>query len=164
MRPPWIVAACLALGLAAPTALGTPRSSNVGEIRTSPAGRPKVVVDRVDLPKDVQSPWLVRQRLLPILRREGKRADWGAGRGSRVAFRFQLTELDLAEQGDVLRVRCTAVGQLPRGKRARGSITFSGEAAKRNELVERTLEIVARGVITRLAELERKRRGLLAGR
>ena len=101
---------------------------------------------------------------MPILRREGRHADWGAGRGSRVTFRFELTELRLDEQGDVLRVHCTAVGRLPRGKRARGSLTFSGDAAKRNELVERTLEIVARGVIARLAELERKRRGQVVSR
>ena len=37
--------------------------------------------------------------------------------------------------------------------------TFSGPASERGATVKRVLEIVARGVVTRLAELERKRRG-----
>jgi hypothetical protein len=154
----------LALGLAEPSAFAKPADPGGSEVGSASRGRPKIVVDRVELSEVVQNPSLVKKRLIPILKREGRRADWGAGRGSRVTFRFQLTELSLDEQGDVLRVHCTAVGRLPRGRQARGSLTFSGDAAKRNELVERTLEIVARGVIARLAELERKRRGLVASR
>jgi hypothetical protein len=164
MRVSSWVAVLLALGLAEPSAFAKPADPDGREVGSAPRGRPKIVVDRVDLSEEVQNPWLVRKQLIPILRREGKHADWGAGRGNRVAFRFELTELRLDEQGDVLRVHCTAVGRLPRGRRARGSLTFSGNAAQRNELVERTLEIVARGVIARLAELERKRRGLVASR
>lgn len=159
---PVLLAVMLGLGLAAPSAAHTdPRPS---EVRAAAGGRPKIVVDRVELGEAVDSPSLVRKKLLSILKREGRHADWGAGRGSRVTFRFELTELKLDQEGDVLRVHCQAIGHLPRGRRARGGLTYSGDAAKKNELVERTLEIVARGVITRLAELERKRRGLLASR
>jgi len=40
-------------------------------------------------------------------------------------------------------------------------LTFSGPASTRDAVVVEVLEIVARGVITRLAELERTRRGQL---
>jgi hypothetical protein len=152
----------IALLLAAPSAWAGRADPGPSEVRAAARGRPKIVVDRVELSENVESPSLVRKKLLPILKREGRHADWGAGRGSRVTFRFELIELRVDQQGDVLRVHCQAVGHLPRGQRARGGLTFSGDAAKRNELVERTLEIVARGVITRLAELERKRRGAVA--
>jgi hypothetical protein len=154
----------LALAGVEPSAFANPADPGGSEVKSTSRGRPKIVVDRVELSDEVENPQLVRKKLVPILKREGRRADWGAGRGTRVTFRFQLTELSLDEQGDVLRVHCTAVGRLPRGRKARGSLTFSGDTAKRNELVERTLEIVARGVIARLAELERKRRGLVASR
>jgi len=154
-----LIAVLLSLELAAPSALAAPADPGSSEVRAAARGRPKIVVDRVQLGEAVENPWLVRKQLLPILKREARHADWGAGRGSRVTFRFELTELRLDQQGDVLRVHCQAVGHLPHGRRARGGLTYSGDAAQRNELVERTLEIVARGVITRLAELERKRRG-----
>ena len=65
-----------------------------------------------------------------------------------------------AEQmGGVVVVKCTALGKLPKGKVARSHLKFSGAPAERHELTKRVLEIVARGVIGRLAELERIRRG-----
>jgi hypothetical protein len=158
------LAILLGLGLVAPSALAVHRDPDRSEAHGAAHGRPRVVVDRVELREAVDNPSLVRKKLMPILKREGRHADWGAGSGSRVTFRFELTELRVEGNGDVLRVHCQAVGRLPRGRRARGGLVFSGDAAKKNELVERTLEIVARGVITRLAELERKRRGLLASR
>jgi hypothetical protein len=106
----------------------------------------------------------VRKRLLSILRREARRADWGAGRGSTIALRFFVTELAVSEGTDATRVRCTAVGRLPKGKLARGSLQYSGDAHQPDQVVERTLEIVARGVLARLAELERARRSVLASR
>jgi hypothetical protein len=157
-----LLAVLLGLGLVAPSALGAHADPDPSEVRGAAHGRPKVVVDRVELGEAVENPSLVRKKLLPILKREGRHADWGTGRGSRVTFRFELTELRVDQDGDALRVHCQAVGRLPRGRRARGGLVFSGDAAKKNELVERTLEIVARGVITRLAELERKRRGATA--
>ncbi|MEZ4225132.1 MAG: hypothetical protein R3B13_29540 [Polyangiaceae bacterium] len=60
---------------------------------------------------------------------------------------------------DVMRVSCTAVGRLPGGRSAKSHLTFGGDPRKKNELITRVLEIVARGVVTRLAELERVRRG-----
>lgn len=122
-------------------------------------GRPRVVLDRLTLPDDLGGAAAIERHLRKTLKRETRRADWGAGRGSTITYRFELEELTVTEQGGVVRVSCTALGKLPKGKVARSHLTFSGAPSRRKEIVERVLEIVARGVIGRLAELERIRRG-----
>ena len=123
---------------------------------TAVRGRPTVVLDRLEVPPDVSRHF--ERHLRHTLRRIARRAQWGAGRGHRIEYRFKLERLELAHQGSVVRVTCTAVGQLPRGRTARSHLVFGGDAGKRDAVVERVLDIVARGVITRLAELERDRR------
>jgi hypothetical protein len=93
-----------------------------------------------------------------MLRRASRRADWGAGRGARIEYRVIVEELEVTEHAGVLRVRCTALGRLPRGKSARSHLDFGGDPKNRRVLVARVLEMVARGVVTRLAALERERR------
>lgn len=122
-------------------------------------GRPKVVLDQLEFPNDLPQAPLYKAHLKKTLAKVTRHADWGAGRKNRIEYRFFVTELSLTEQDGVLRVRCAAVGKLPKGKTAKSKLTFSGEPSKRNDLVKRVLEIVARGVITRLSELERVRRG-----
>jgi hypothetical protein len=124
-----------------------------------PRGRPKVVLDELTFPADVVGAPSFKKHLRLALAREARRADWGAGRSSRIEFRFKVTELSITPKDDVLLVSCTAVGKLPKGKSAKSHLAYSGEPSKRNDLVRRVLDIVARGVITRLAELERVRRG-----
>jgi hypothetical protein len=124
-------------------------------------GRPKVTLDRLTFPGDVPDSAALAKHLRRILAREARRADWGAGRGSRIEYRFSVTELTLRSGAGVLRVRCTAHGTLPKGRGAKSHLDYGGDPQKRSELVKRVLEIVARGVITRLAELERVRRGEL---
>jgi hypothetical protein len=82
------------------------------------------------------------------------------GSTNRIEYRFAVTELRFRLEKDVLKVRCTAVGRLPGGQTAKSDLTFGGSAQKRGAVVREVLEIVARGVVTRLAELERQRRGL----
>jgi hypothetical protein len=125
------------------------------------AGKPKVTLDRLVLPAGVAESDALEQHLRRVLKREARRADWGAGRGSRIEYRFIVSELGIKNDGHVLRVRCTAFGQLPAGRRAKSHLAYGGDPAKRQDVVKRVLEIVARGVITRLAELERVRRGEL---
>jgi hypothetical protein len=125
----------------------------------SAEGRPKIVLDYLELPADVAAAAQTRKQLKTILYRETRRVRWGAGTGSTITYRFYVTKLGFEQQGDVLRVTCHAVGKLPRGKTAKSTLTFSGPASERNALVQRVLEIVARGVVTRLAEMERIRRG-----
>lgn len=125
-------------------------------------GRPKVKLDRLDFPHDVVGRRYFEKRLRFMLKKEARRADWGAGRESTIEYRFAVTELSFDKSGEVLRVTCAAVGKLPGGKTAKSRLSFGGDPNKRNALVENVLGIVARGVITRLAELERIRRGDLS--
>jgi hypothetical protein len=135
--------------------LASPAAAQAAESR----GRPDVELDRLDFPAQVVGAHYFKKRLRSILKRQVRRADWGAGRGAKIQYRFTVTELVLQNDGEVLRVRCTAIGKLPGGKSAKSNLAFGGSPNQRNKLVERVLEIVARGVITRLAELERIRRG-----
>lgn len=142
-----------ALGLAPADARAAPPSS----ARPAVQGRPKVTLDRLDLSK---APLAAKDEafLRKALTDEAGRADWGAGRGAHVQFRFRLDDLSVTEEPRVVRVRCSASGFLPKGRGARSHITFGGAPQDRPALVRHVLEIVARGVVTRLSELERRRR------
>ena len=120
--------------------------------------RPKVKLDRLALPADLPFAKEYESHLRGTLRREARRADWGAGAGSKISYRFFVEQLELREEAGVLHVTCTALGRLPRGKSAKSHIVFGGNPRERKKVVERVLDIVARGVVTRLAELERARR------
>jgi hypothetical protein len=122
-------------------------------------GRPLVKLDRLTLPKDLLDLATVEQHLRRSLAREARRADWGAGRGSTIHYRFTLELLEITEAEGALRIRCRALGQLPRGKQARSELSFGGDPRDRKALLQKVLEIVARGAIARLSELERQRRG-----
>jgi hypothetical protein len=150
------LAALLFVGCAigvCPPAGAAPRTSTE---QAAARGRPTVVLDRLEMPADVSKHF--ERHLRQTLRRVARRADWGAGRENRIEYRFKLELLELAREGNVVRVKCTAVGQLPRGRSARSHLVFSGDADKQDAVVQRVLDIVARGVVTRLAELERDRR------
>jgi hypothetical protein len=122
------------------------------------AGRPRVKLDRLALPADLIGAKGFETHLRSTLRREVRRADWGTGPGSKISYRFFVERLDLREEGGVLHVACTALGRLPKGKSAKSQIDFGGDPRERKKVVERVLDMVARGVVTRLAELERARR------
>ena len=125
-------------------------------------GRPTIVLDRLDLPSDVPGAKSLRKYLRRRLLREARRADWGASRGNRIEFRFEVDELKVTAEKGVLRVTCAATGRLPKGKVAKSKLSFGGDPKQRRKVIRQVLEIVSRGVITRLAELERIRRGKLA--
>jgi hypothetical protein len=120
--------------------------------------RPRVKLDRLALPADLVGAKGFETHLRSTLRREVRRADWGAGPESKISYRFFVERLDLREEGGVLHVTCTALGRLPKGKSAKSHIVFGGDPRERKKVVEHVLDIVARGVVTRLAELERARR------
>lgn len=115
------------------------------------------MIDRLTFPPMNGSVGYERH-LLAVLRREARLVDWGAGRGSKIALRFVVEQLRLVPKGRALEVRCSARGELPGGRRARSRLVFGGDPKQARQLVERVLEIVARGVVGRLAELERTRR------
>jgi hypothetical protein len=117
-----------------------------------------VTLDSLVLPEGVERTSELQRHLKHVLRREARRADWGAGSSAKIEYRFIVEELSVKLDGSVLRVRCTALGRLPKGKSARSRLEYGGSPARRTEEIKKVLEIVARGVITRLAELERYRR------
>ena len=141
----------------APTAPAHAKPS--AEELSSRRGRPTVKLDRLDFPTEVAGARYFKKRLRRMLEKHVRRVEWGAGRNNTIEYRFAVTTLKLEKHDDVLRVSCTAVGRLPGGKSAKSHISFGGDPRKRNHVVEHVLEIVSRGVITRLAELERVRRG-----
>jgi hypothetical protein len=122
------------------------------------ASRPRVTLDRLTFPAEVVGAKELESHLRGTLKREARRADWGAGSGSKISYRFFVEELELREEAGVLHVSCTALGRLPKGRSAKSHIVFGGDPRDRKNVVERVLDIVARGVVTRLAELERARR------
>jgi hypothetical protein len=128
------------------------------EAGVSAGSGPRVVLDRLSLPPDLIGAKGVETHLRSTLRREVRRADWGAGVTSKISYRFVVERLDLREDNGVLHVTCTARGRLPKGKSAKSQIVFGGDPRERTKVVQHVLDIVARGVVTRLAELERARR------
>jgi hypothetical protein len=123
-----------------------------------PAGRPHVVLDQLVVPDTMPERQRISKVLDKVLKHEQARVQWGAGRGSRITYRFYLEQLDLSVERGVLKVRCTALGRLPKGKTARSKLEFGGDAKDPHKVIDHVLLIVARGVLARLADLERDRR------
>ena len=123
-----------------------------------PAGRPNIVLDRLVVPPNFPEQRRVTKVLEKVLKHEARRVQWGAGQGSRITYRFYLEQLDLSVERGVLKVRCTAFGRLPKGKTARSKLEFGGDPREARKVIDHVLTIVARGVLSRLAELERDRR------
>jgi hypothetical protein len=127
---------------------------------TAPSEHPEVHLDRLEFPKDLLGAAGFEKHLRKVLKREAYRADWGAGSANRIEYRLVVEELLYTVEGRTLRIHCRAVGRLPGGQTAKSELTYGGDLAERVKLTHQVLEIVGRGVITRLAELERRRRGL----
>lgn len=122
--------------------------------------KPEVHLDHLSFPQDVLGAKAFEQHLKKVLKRETNQVDWGAEGGNRIEYRFSVTELRYTVTDGTLHVHCSALGRLPKGKTAKSRLSFGGHPGERDQLTKRVLEIVARGVVTRLAELERIRRGL----
>jgi hypothetical protein len=123
-----------------------------------PAAAPRVVLDRLELPPGLAGT-RYEKRLRKVLASETKKADWGAGSSSTIEFRFKVVTLKVTHDSETLRVHCEAVGRLPHGGPALSQLAYGGRLDRQSELIEEVLTIVARGVVTRLAEMERVRRG-----
>lgn len=148
----------LTLSFALASSVAFAREPALVEPSEGPAGRPHVVLDRLEVPHTVPEHQRVTKVLAKVLKREQHRVEWGAGRQSRITYRFYLEQLDLSVERGVLKVRCTALGRLPKGKSARSKLEFGGDANTPRQVIDHVLAIVARGVLTRLADLERDRR------
>jgi len=123
-----------------------------------PEGRPLIVLDRLVVPNTVPEYKRVSRLLEKVLKHEARRVQWGAGRNNRITYRFFLEQLDVTVENGVYKVRCTALGRLPNGKSARSKLELGGDPMKPRKVIDEVLSIVARGVLARLADLERERR------
>jgi hypothetical protein len=162
--------AALLVGSLAPRAAADPTpdaEAEAGGAETAPfakgigersPGRPTVRLDRLEFLPNVPVTNAIERHVRFALRKAARRADWGAGRKAKIEFRVTVEELSVSQGDGVVRVRCTALGRLPKGKSARSRIEFSGRPNERQKIVFQVLEVVARGVVTRLAALERERR------
>ncbi len=121
-------------------------------------GRPTVRLDRLEFPPGVTGGAELERHFRQQLKRAAHHADWGARRGQKIEFRVKIEELSVREGDKVVHVRCTALGSLPKGRTTRTFIEFGGDPSDRAKVVRHVLEIVARGVVTRLAAIERERR------
>jgi hypothetical protein len=77
-----------------------------------------------------------------------------------IHYRVRVDSLRIEAAGDVVRVHCSATGELPNGKSARSRLSFSGApAAERQNWSEEVSEPGPRVESSRaLAELEHRRR------
>lgn len=90
-----------------------------------------------------------------ILKKEARRANWGTGHKSPVEASITIKELTATRDGDVVRVSCTGVGRLSKGAAAKSHFSFGGLPQEQDKLEHKILELVARGIVTRLAEMAR---------
>jgi hypothetical protein len=153
----WLVRVTTLLALLAASPIPSLHAATIAA-STPARGRPLVKLDRLTLPP-VNNAEKIERHLRQVLKREASKADWGAGRGSVIEYRFKVEELSVVNRGGVLSVTCSAAGRLPKGKAARSRLVYGGKPGEPDKLVAHVLDIVARGVITRLAEMERIRRG-----
>lgn len=143
----------------APAAASAPPPSRPGgvDVVRESAGRPRVKLNRLTFPTIPEASYY-KNHLTRSLSQASARADWGAGAGSVIEYRFRVDRLDIETADGLVRVHCEATGELPNSKNASSRLSFSGEPSQRRQLVEKVLTIVARGVITRLAQIEHTRR------
>jgi hypothetical protein len=153
----WLLRVTTLLALLAVSPLPSLHAATVAA-STPARGRPVVKLDRLTLPP-LGNAEKIERHLRQVLQREVRKADWGAGRGSVIEYRFKVEELSVVNQSGVLSVTCSAAGRLPKGQAARSRLVYGGKPSEHDKLVEHVLDIVARGVVTRLAEMERIRRG-----
>lgn len=90
-----------------------------------------------------------------ILKKEARHANWGTGHLAPVVVSVVIKELSAVRDGDVVRVSCTGVGRLASGQAAKSRFSFGGLPQDREKLEHKILELVARGIVTRLAEMTR---------
>src|SRR5262249_51755573 len=112
--------ALIIAGLALPAAVRAEPAASAAppSARAEPAGRPRVRLNRLVFPEDIQGAPSFIRHLRFVLSRAARHADWGKGRGRRIEYRFSVEELAVTLDGNVLRVRCAAVGELPSGRSA----------------------------------------------
>lgn len=99
-----------------------------------------------------------RERTLrSVLKKESKDADWGEHKNGRLEASVKVIEFQVHAREDVVRVTCTAVGKLAGGPSVRTHFSIGDHPKQQAKLEKMILTLVARGIVTRLASIARKR-------
>lgn len=110
----------------------------------------------VDLPEDKLR--ASRERTLrTMLRKESKDADWGEHEKGRLEASVKVIEFQVHAREDVVRVTCTAMGRLAGGPSVRTHFSIGDHPKQQARLEKMILTLVARGIVTRLSSIARKR-------
>lgn len=120
----------------------------------SAKGRAKVTWSTVEVQAPTPSAAALERALRPLLAKASKKADFGERK--EVELRAHLVEWSSVTTGDVHRVTCTIVGRLVGGPRAKSRISFGGAPKDKAKLEKEILQMVANGVVTRLAAIARE--------
>ncbi len=79
------------------------------------------------------------------------------GEAGKARVTITIRDLQVIEDGDVLRMSCTLVGKLEGGGSARSKISFGGKLDERKKLERQVIAAAAEGLMVRLAEMAKQR-------
>jgi hypothetical protein len=96
----------------------------------------------------------VEKQLRKLLTEASKRADWG--KGPTLKLSASVRTMQWERQDDVLRLDVTVVGRIVGGPSARSRIRLGGRPSERSKIEKDALQVVATGIVIRLAELARQ--------
>jgi hypothetical protein len=96
------------------------------------------------------------KELQGFLKKASKRADWGK-RGGKVRLAARVARFEWLDGEEVLRLEVTVVGRVQGGPEVRSRIRVGGRPGDRKKLEKEGLRIVAEGLVTRLADIVRRR-------
>lgn len=95
--------------------------------------------------------------LRKVLGRESRDADWGEHKSGRIEASVSVVEFAVERRDDVVRVTCTALGKLAGGPSVRTHFSIGDHPSRQVKLETMVLTLVARGIVTRLSAIARKR-------
>jgi hypothetical protein len=98
----------------------------------------------------------VAKTLTSLLKKAGRHADWGKGK-SQVRLKARVAKLEWQEQEGVVRLELAVIGRVESGPEVRSRIRVGGKPSDRAKIEREGLRIVAEGLVTRLAEIVRRR-------
>lgn len=98
-----------------------------------------------------------------ILKDESRKVDWGKKLLDPLDATISVKDFKTEVHGDVVRVSCSATGKIKGLGVAKSRFSYGGHPHEKAKLEKHVLELVSRGIVTRLAEMVRERAGEAAG-
>jgi len=99
----------------------------------------------------------IQYLLKEILEKESKKARWGKGYTDDVDATIDVREFVSSTDHEIARVTCSAVGRIAGLGTTRSKFSYGGKVEQRAQLEKHVLELVARGIVVRLAEIAREK-------